>query len=403
VYSSSETYDDVIGGRASRPAGPPLDQWQTAGHLTWSMQHIADFLPVRVISRGVRATEFGRMPRDLSAVPVARPWGGGVTTFADVMASTHTDGWIVTQDGAIVGEEYIDPMSPQGVHLLMSVSKSLTATTVGILAGNGELDVTRAVTDYVPALGVSGYVGATVRDLLDMRTGIHFSEDYLDTAAEVRLLEEAIDWAPRVHPGVPDTLLGFLATLRADRAHGGRFDYKSCETDVLGFVIEGATGRHAGDVVSERLWQPMGAEFAANVGVDSAGEGMFDGGVSGTLRDLARFGSLFTRDGYALDGVPVLPPSWVADTLAGTFDSRQAFAQAAEPTLMDGGMYRNAFWFPRAGSDVFLALGIHGQMIYINVPARVVAAKISTWPSPQDGEKLLTTIAAFDAAAAALN
>jgi CubicO group peptidase (beta-lactamase class C family) len=403
VDSSSEPYGDVIGGRASRPAGPPLDQWQTAGFLAWSMQNIASFLPVRPIPRGARATAFGLAPQDLSALHVVNPWDAATTTFAQVMAGTATDAWIVTKDGVIVGEEYVEPMSPLGVHLLMSVSKSLTTAVAGTLVGTGELDVAAAVSRYVPALAASGYAGATVRDLLDMRTGVRFSEEYLDSGAEVRLLEEAIGWAPRVHEDVPDTLLGFLATLIADRVHGGRFDYKSCETDALGFVIEGATGRHAADVMSERLWQPMGAELGAHVGVDSVGEGMFDGGVSAGLRDLARFGSLFLRDGYALDGVPVLPPSWIADTVTGASDSRAAFAVATAPTLMPGGMYRNGFWFPREGSDVLLALGIHGQMIYINRAVGVVAAKLSTWTSPQDGEKLLATIAAFDAAAWALS
>jgi len=401
MYTTSEF--DVIGGKASRPGGPPLDQWQTAGYLAWSMQNIASFLPVHPIARGARCTAFGALPEDLSALAVQPPWTGEARTFEEVMSSTNTDGYIVTRDGAIVSEFYSEPFSPQSVHLLMSVSKSLTTATAGILEGTGELDPSFLVTDYVPALAGSGYVGASVQHLMDMRTGIHFSEDYLDDAAEVRLLEEAIDWAPRRHEGVAPTLLGFLASLRADGPHGGRFDYKSCETDALGFVLEGATGINAADVMATRLWQPMGAEFDAHVGVDRVGAPMLDGGVSATLRDLARFGSLFLRDGYALDGVPVLPSWWVADTTMGAFDSRAAFANAAEPTLMDGGMYRNGFWFPRAGSDVFLALGIHGQMIYINRAARVVAAKVSTWPSPQDGEKLLSTIAAFDAAARALS
>lgn len=393
----------MISGSSSLPPGPPLDQWQEAPHLRWSMQNIAAFLPVRAIPRGVRATEFAVAWQDLSTLAVAHPWEGRAMTFGDVMGATDTDAWMVSREGVIVAEEYAGTMTPSSVHLLMSVSKSLTATTAGAVIGSGLLDAESLVTDLVPALASSGYLGARVRDLLDMRTGVRFSEDYLDEAAEVRLLEEAIGWAPRRHEGVADSLLGFLASLRLDRPHGGRFDYKSCETDALGFVLEAASGgRHPADVMSEMLWQPMGAEFDAHVGVDTVGAGMFDGGVSAALRDLVRFGSLFLREGHALDGAPVLPPWWVAETFAGAADSREQFAAATEPTLMPGGMYRNGFWFPRAGSDVMLALGIHGQMIYVNVPARVVAAKLSSWPTPQDGERLLSTLHAFDAAAWAL-
>ena len=367
------------------------------------MQNIAQFLPVAVIPRGARVTEFAVAPQDLAAIPVTHPWEERSASFADVMHATYTDGWIVTRNGAIVAEQYSGTMLPSTLHLLMSVSKSLTTATALCLMGTGELDGERPVSDYVPALAESGYRGATVRHLLDMRTGVRFSEDYLDESAEVRLLEEAIGWAPRLHDDVPDTLLGFLASLSQEREHGGRFDYKSCETDALGFVIAGATGQHPADVMSERLWAPMGAESDANVGLDAVGAGMFDGGCSATLRDLARFGSLFLHDGHALDGVPVLPPAWVADTFAGGTDSRAAFAAASEPTLMSGGMYRNGFWFPGPTADVALALGIHGQMVYVNRAAGVVAAKLSTWPNPQDGEKLLWTIRAFDAAAWALS
>ncbi len=339
------------------------------------------------------------MPADLAHIDVPHPWEPRSAPFEDVMASTFTDGWIVARDGAVMGEQYVGTMSPSVLHLLMSVSKSLTTAVAGTLMGAGELDPGAQVTAYVPALAGSGYDGARVRDLLDMRTGVRFSEAYLDENAEVRLLEEAIGWAPRRHPDTPHTLRDFLATLGADGPHGGRFDYKSCETDALAFVLEGATGIHAADLMSERLWGPMGAEFGANVGVDAVGSGMFDGGVSASLRDLLRFGTLFLRDGAALDGRQVLPSSWIAETVAGAPDSRAAFANAAEPTLMPGGMYRNGFWFPYPGSDVFLALGIHGQMVYVNRAAGVVAAKLSSWPTPQDGERLLWTIRAFDAVA----
>lgn len=389
-------------GGVARPV-PALDQWQSPQHLAWSMQNIATFLPVGIIARGPRATAFAYAPQDLTALPVAHPWEDRSATLGEIMAATHTDGWIVTRNGVVVAEEYLGTLSPTAVHLLMSVSKSLTATTAGCLVGTGELDADRLVTDYVPALADSGYRGATVRHLLDMRTGVRFSEDYLNPDAEVRLLEEAIGWAPRTHDDTPDTLLGFLASLGQDGPHGGRFDYKSCETDALGFVIAGATGAHPADVMSQRLWAPMGAEVDANVGLDAVGAGMFDGGCSATLRDLARFGSLFLHEGLALDGLPVLPPAWVADTFTGGPDSREAFAAAAEPTLMTGGMYRNGFWFPGPSPDVMLALGIHGQMVYVNRAAGVVAAKLSTWPTPQDGEKLLWTIRAFDAAAWALS
>jgi CubicO group peptidase (beta-lactamase class C family) len=385
------------------PPHPPLDEWQFEPYIRWSMRNIEAFLPVGRIRRGSRTSDFERRRSDIGTLSVAHPWEDRAASFSEVMQSTFTDGWMVVHRGTIVAEEYLDEFSLGGMHLLMSVSKSLTATVAGQLAASGELDLDRPVTEYVPQLAGSGYDGSLVRHLVDMRTGVAFSEEYLNDDAEVRLLEQAIGWAPKRHPEVPDTLLGFLATLGQKAPHGGPFDYKSCETDALGFVIESAAGRHTAEVMSERLWAPMGAEFDAHVGIDSVGAGMFDGGVSAAMRDLARFGHLFVNKGSTVNDVPVLSEWWVDDTFEGESDSRKAFADAPEPTFMPGGMYRNGFWFPGESSDVMLALGIHGQMIYINRATCVVGVKVSSWPTPQDAEKLFWTVRAFEAASWALD
>ncbi len=133
----------------------------------------------------------------------------------------------------------------------------------------------------------------------------------------------------------------------------------------------------------------MDTEFNAHVGIDSVGSGMFDGGVSAAMRDLARYGHLFVNKGFALDGTAVLPSWLVEDTYTGEPDSRSAFAVSSDATFMVGGMYRNGFWFPGPSSDVMLALGIHGQVIYINRATGVVAVKVSSWPTPQDAEEAI--------------
>ena len=117
---------------------------------------------------------------------------------------------------------------------------------------------------------------------------------------------------------------------------------------------------------------------------------------------MARFGALFLNDGLSLNGERVLSSEWIEQTLSGAADARDAFAGTPGDYLMPGGMYRNQMWFPYAGNDVVLAMGIHGQMVYINRPANVVAVKLSSWPLPQDPAKLFPTLRAFDAISAAL-
>jgi len=390
----------VIGENASRPAtGVTLDNWQTAPQLSWSFQHIGDLFPTAPISRGTGPVH--PLPAQLAPVdelPV-RLHDGSQSSVAEVLAATHTDGWLVTRGGVLLAEEYPDGMAPATRHLLMSVSKSLVSIVTGALAAAGTVDPEQPVTRYVPELAQSGYDGATVRHLLDMRSGIAFSEDYLDRDAEVRLLEQAIGWAPERHPSVPGSMYEFLLTLRQKGPHGGPFEYRSCETDVLGWVCEAASGTRMPELMSALLWRRLGAEHDASIAVDSTGTGMFDGGICATLRDLARFGAMVLAGGTSLTGEQVVPAAWIEDTLTGGPDSRAAFAACPVDNGMPGGMYRNQFWIPYPGQDVLLCLGIHGQMIYINRPAQLVGVKLSSWPLPQDAWKYFATMAAFDAIA----
>ncbi len=394
----------MIGSAASRPPFPvTLDNWQSAGQLSWSFRHVAEIFPTALISRGTGpVARLTSRPSALAAVASVTA-DGLPTTVGDVFAATETDAWMVVQDGVVLAEHYAYEMEPHTPHLLMSVSKSIVGTMVGALAAGGVVDVDALVTHYVPDLIRSGYAGATVRQLLDMRSGIRFSENYLDPDAEVRRLEQAFGWATRRSPGVPTTLRGFLTTLAQDRPHGGPFDYRSCETDVLGWVCEAATGRWFPELAGELVWSRIGAEYDANIGVDAEGTGMFDGGISAALGDLARFGLMIMNDGTSGTGVQVVPASWIADSFAGGPDSRQAFAASPGDNRMPGGMYRNQFWFPYPDRPVLLCLGIHGQMIYVNRTTRTVAVKLSSWPTPQNAWKLFSTLTAFDAISAAVS
>ena len=381
------------------PAGISLENWLSEPYSRWSFQHVEDFVPTAVISRGTGPT--AALPgasAPIAEIPVTGT-DGAATTVGAVMATTATDGWAVAHRGSMVAEEYVDDLGPRTRHLLFSVSKSLVAAVVGALHGAGAIDLGAPVTTFVPALANCGYAGATVRQLLDMRSGIAFSDNYLHPTAEIHVLDQAIGWAPRSSPNVPSTLRDFLLTLRQKSPHGGPFEYRSCETDVLGWICEVAGGQQMPELMSELLWSRIGAQCDATIGVDAVGSGFFDGGISACLTDMIRFGSLFVRDGVSLTGQQVVPAAWIADTLDGDPDSRQAFAASPDDNEMPGGMYRNQVWFPCPGNNVVLCQGMCGQLIYINRAAQVVAAKLSTQPDSADPQTLLDTLRAFDAIA----
>lgn len=390
----------------SVPVAPVIDKdnWQDADNIRWSFQHVDQVLPTTPISRGNGPV--AQLPadlQDLGSVEVPKTEFSATRSVRNVIEASDTDAWMVMHKGTVITEEYFSTMRPDTEHLLMSVSKSLVGTVAGILVGAGDLDPNRLITDYVPELASSGYAGATVRHILDMRSGIRFSENYLDPKSEVRQIEESIGWSEISPEGQAKGMYEFLTTLEAKSEHGGVYEYRSCETDVLGWVCEKIAGESMQTLMSRLLWSRIGAERDALIATDQYGVGMFDGGINTTLRDLARFGYLYANRGVSLTGEQVAPTSWIGDTLTGDADTRKAFADGPDDNRMPGGMYRNQFWFPFPDSHAFLALGIHGQMIYMNPGANFVGVKLSSWGLPQDAAKLFPTIRAFDALAKAVS
>jgi CubicO group peptidase (beta-lactamase class C family) len=378
-----------------------LTNWQSAPHNRWSFSHLREVVPTARVGRGSAPARLLPVGRGFDPAQLVWRLDGRSATVTEILDDTFTDGFMVLQDGLVVTEQYpANPvsgtgLSPESTHMLMSVSKSFVGCVIGILADQGVLEVDTVVDYYVPELAHSGYRGATVRDVLDMRSGITFSEEYLDESAEVRLLEQVIGWAPRSDPELPTSMYEYLTTLRAARPHGRAFEYRSCETDILGWVAERASGVRMPDLLSSLIWSRIGAEQDMDAAVDPAGAVFHDGGLAATLRDLGRFGQLLLDRGVNGVGEQVIPAWWIADSYAAGPDSRDKFASSGNASWLPAGGYRNQFWLP-GNREVLLCLGIHGQLIWVEPARRLVVVKLSSWPLPQDVSRLLDTFAAID-------
>ena len=383
-----------------------LDTWKWPEFFAFSLTRMQEIFPTGGIPRGIGPVrEFLTEDNDFRPLAIDREkWPAADedwTTVGDVLANTHTDAWLVTRNGAALAEEYAWPMKPARQHMLFSVSKSIVATVIGALADAGLLRPTDLVTTHVPALAKSGYAGATIRDLLDMRSGIKFSEEYLEKGSEIRALFEAVDFAPRSATSAKG-IKNFLTGLTADREHGSAFVYRSCETDVLAWIAEAVTGQPFSIVASEYVWSRIGAAHAAQVCQDRWGGSIADGAISATLRDLARFGEMIARGGTTENGERVLSAEWVDDIFTGAEDSAKIFAASPSGRSYPGGMYRSQFWLPSADRNVVIGIGIHGQMLYIDRATQTVGIKLSSDPEPVSLAAQHGTLAMFEAIAEAV-
>jgi CubicO group peptidase (beta-lactamase class C family) len=395
----------LMAGAPPFPAGSQvtLGNWQDPPFNRWAFQHVRELIPTARISRGAGpGRPLRRAERDLSGIRYR--CGEQELTVGEMLAQTYTDGFLVLHRGEIVTEQYFNGMSAATPHLLMSVSKSVVSTVAGILAAQGRLSVSAPADQIVPELAWTSFAGASVQDLLDMRAGTHFDESYDNPEADVRTYERVYLWRPDGAEPRPADALAYYATLHNDGPHGGPFRYRSILTDVLGWVLERAAGARLHELIEALIWQPMGAQFDAEITLDARGNAMADGGICATLRDLGRFGLLFSGTGQRSSPWDVVPASWLGDTINGAPDGPAAFIAAEEPVrYTKGAHYRNCWWVSDPAVPFFYAAGINGQNVFVHQPAQVVIAKLSTWPSAQHPSNRLTVAAAKAIAAALQN
>jgi CubicO group peptidase (beta-lactamase class C family) len=378
-----------------------LQNWLLAPFNRWSLQHLREIVPTAPIRGADAPASLPRAERDVEAIRL--DLGDRTWTVGELLDATYTDGFLVLQGGAVVVERYANGMAPGTAHVMFSTTKSVVATVAGALMARGLLRADAEVGEVLPELAGTSWADATVQHLLDMRTGTRFDEVYEDAQGDMGVYAAASGMAPSYDPGGPDTY-GYLSGLENDREHGGRFDYRSVVTSMLGWVVERAGGERLPELISREVWRPIGAENEACIALDRNGNAMAAGGMSATLRDLARFGLLWLRRGTAPDGSRVVDDAWVADTIAGAHDGREAYGaslDAPDPDFPDT-HYRNKWWVVDPATPFYSGIGIHGQFVAVHEAADVVIAKFSSLPQADDLELDGLQLVAFRALAEAL-
>ncbi|MEO7937744.1 MAG: serine hydrolase [Betaproteobacteria bacterium] len=365
-----------------------LANWRSAPHSRWGFRNIDQLLATAVIRNdGAAARPLPEALRDFDDFRLALP-DGEVCDLNIFLRQTHTDGLVVLADGRRVLEWYDEGMATDTRHILMSATKSVVGLLCGGLVELQLLDPEAQVTHYLPELRNSGYQGANVRQLMDMR-----AQPRLD-GFDLRRYTASTNWDPLPPGADPGGMHTFFATLPPRHAeHGGPFRYISANTDLLGWILERVTGRPMAELLGDLLWSPMGAEHPAQITLDRDGGTRATGGMCTTLRDFARIGQLLLDDG-ASGAVQVLPPSWVEDIAQ--HGDREAWARGEFAAGFPGMAmhYRSGWYVIDNTPQLLFAMGIHGQYLFVDRTHRLVIAKLSAQPQPLDTRAIGLTLRA---------
>jgi CubicO group peptidase (beta-lactamase class C family) len=357
-----------------------------------SFADMRSLYPTRAIARGARVSE---LPAGVPLEPEYEVDGKRLG-LADFMQRGRTAGLLILHRGRIVAERYALGHTPDTRWISFSMAKSITSTLVGAALHDGLIgSLDDAVTLTVPRLRGSAYDGVTLRQVLQMSSGVRWIETYLDPASDRRKLLEL-----QVREQ-PDGVIDYLRRLPRAAEPGTRFNYNTAETFLLGAILHGAVRRPLCDYLSEKIWRPCGMQADAYWQLESEDGQEFAGsGLSATLRDYARFAAFVLADGV-VNGTRVLRAGWIGESTAVEPASMLAPGKLAgfEPLG-----YGYQWWtFPVApGRRVFGALGIFGQQIYIDADAELAVLLHSAWPEPVHEPSRRESYLFFDAVTRAL-
>ncbi|MCK0122284.1 beta-lactamase family protein [Loktanella sp. F6476L] len=309
---------------------------------------------------------FSNMGAAFLTVPVSRgegpvselPTGSAATLPAEIDAfitDRNVTALLVLKNGQVVFEDYYQDTDANDLRISWSVAKSFLSALMGVLVDEGTIETIDApVTQFVPSLIGSAYDGATIKDVLQMSSGVIFDEDYLKFSSDINRMGRIL--------ALGGSMDGFAEGLTETFAPAGQqWQYVSIDTHILGMVIRGATGRTIPDLLSEKIIAPLGFEAEPTYLVDGYDVAFVLGGLNITTRDYARFGQMIAQNGQ-WQGRQIVPADWIA---ASTLPSAN--------TAPGNTGYGYQWWIPvGAAPGQFMARGIYGQYIYIDQPRNVV-------------------------------
>jgi len=298
---------------------------------------------------------------------------GGRHSLDEYFTRNFVTGFLILHNDQIVLEKYFHGAVQNSRFLSQSLSKSIVSILIGAAIEDGAIkSIDDPVVKYLPYLLGSGYRNVTVKNLLQMSSGVNYSEDYRDPKSGAALIGAALltgnpsfkNYAQSIQPtNIPPST---------------KFEYQSVNTQVLGLLLEKVTGKRLNEYAQEKLWSKIGAQsdaffYESKKQPDTCAFACFNA----TVRDYARVGLMMLQGG-TLGETRVVSREWVHNST-----TPDAPYLKPKPDGSEGGYgYAYQWWVPPGNEDVFMAQGIYGQCIYVNPARRVVIVQTSAWPEP---------------------
>jgi CubicO group peptidase (beta-lactamase class C family) len=318
-----------------------------------------DLMPAHII-KGAPSAESAWITGEPETIEEVT-WQGNKVSFQEFLDATQTNAFLVIRDGKISYEKYLNGKTESTVLPSYSVAKSMTALVIGQLVDEGILDEEKTFVSYLPRFKAgTSFDSVTIKDLLDMKSGIGVSDNYPSGPS---------GWGVAIAQMYATTDMNFfLNNNRKMREEPGTFaEYRSVNTQMLGLIIQEVTGNSLADEFSERIWKRVSADYDATWNVDKVGghEKAFCC-FNASARDYARVGQAL------MSGMPdIASPSWTKRL------------STSEVNLDYGWGYSAQMWHPYPGIN--LMMGLHGQYIYQDKVTQTVIVKLSDMPTSSDG------------------
>ena len=351
------------GAAEGYPHGSP-STWAQQRHLVGALSAMDSLYPSRRVAAGAE-------PRPLPPHPAPPDW-----PFVQAYLDRHpATGLLVVQDGRILVERYQYGRQAGQRFMSFSMVKTVVAMAVGIALEEGRIEsIDDPVDRYEPALAASAWKGVSLRDVLQMSSGVKFDETYEQPDSDISRFSRA--WSRQ-----SGALLQGLQQFKEREAEPGtRFHYVSADTQVLAQVLTRATGQPLSEYVGTRLWSPMGAEADATWLLDGAGHEAGHCCLNARLRDWGRLG-LLLLDGGQREGRSIIPKAWVE--AATHVRAQDRHLQPRRATAYHGYGYQTWIFPDDFG---FALLGVRGQAVFVHPPSRLVMVQTAVWPRSRDAD-----------------